>query len=816
MTREFALYEYVDMEKLDKVLQSPLLKEATRKGLNEYRRRVKRINNIDRVEVKYQKMEYARGIYLGRYYANEYSISKMWRAIRAELYSDTEYDIDIENCNPSILIYICTKNGITYKHLGDYVKNRDIFLNYIPISDEYILNWNKKNKDCRSKKDLQKLFYIELFYGASKETLIQLIERDIFKEQTVLQELYEEIKQISNKLTNLPKYLPIVRIFSAKKLGEGKRTHLGSELSIIVFNYEAQIVKQAIDFMEARKHTVTSYVYDGFQIRGTNREQIEEDLAVYNSMQPLKFIIKDFSTKLSDLNIMDYDIKPDQILADTILNDYEQLIIDSLSMTTYDVAKVIYTRYREKFSYIEESEWYYFNDTNYKWIYSKSGIDLEKRISTEVYQDYQVFADKYTHKSKDIKELAQKLKDKPFKNKIMSELKLIFHDKIGITKKFDKNKNLLGFNNGTYDLEKNEFRAGIPEDYVTLSVGYTYPITSNEIINRIRLFINDDRYIRNDKMDKDELDEILNFLYDVFNSKEVIDFELFTMASFLRGKNSSELFHIWSGCGGNGKSKLIELLRLSLNGTNDDNYKSGYYQTIPISLLTEKRPNANTPSPELYKLRGCLIVVAQEPENNAVLNMSLVKELTGGDEISSRDLYKSSISFKPTFNIIMTCNKKPKVPTDSEGSWRRVIVSEFQSRFVNNPKPDEPLEKKRDNHISDKLIKWKELFMVILLEYWKVLQNKQYEIVIPKSIQDSNSAYRMQNDYYQEFIEKYLTKTTSGFIQLGTIYAIFKTFYKDEISENNAPTKKVFKQELENRLHHKFDNYSRLTCYKLL
>ena len=42
------------------------------------------------------------------------------------------------------------------------------------------------------------------------------------------------------------------------------------------------------------------------------------------------------------------------------------------------------------------------------------------------------------------------------------------------TKKLDSNTNLIGFENGIYNLEKFEFRDGKQEDCVTLSVGYDY------------------------------------------------------------------------------------------------------------------------------------------------------------------------------------------------------------------------------------------------------------------------------------------------------------------------------------------------------
>ena len=45
-----------------------------------------------------------------------------------------------------------------------------------------------------------------------------------------------------------------------------------------------------------------------------------------------------------------------------------------------------------------------------------------------------------------------------------------------IMEKFDTDTNLLGFENGIYDLKNNVFREGRPEDYVTMSTKVSMPV----------------------------------------------------------------------------------------------------------------------------------------------------------------------------------------------------------------------------------------------------------------------------------------------------------------------------------------------------
>ena len=79
------------------------------------------------------------------------------------------------------------------------------------------------------------------------------------------------------------------------------------------------------------------------------------------------------------------------------------------------------------------------------------------------------------------------------------------------------------------------------------------------------------------------------------------------MSSFLSGKIAQEKFHIWTGEGGNGKSKLIELFR---NGFGD------YCCTLPVSIITQKRGRAEGATPAMAATKGKRFACLQEPEGD--------------------------------------------------------------------------------------------------------------------------------------------------------------------------------------------------------
>ena len=105
-------------------------------------------------------------------------------------------------------------------------------------------------------------------------------------------------------------------------------------------------------------------------------------------------------------------------------------------------------------------------------------------------------------------------------------------------KKINKNKNLIGFNNGVYDLKKQVFRDGKPSDYITFSTNYDYQI-----------------YDANDK----NIVKVNNFLFDLFQDnlecKKVIDI----LSSFLKYKFLQDAY-VFLGRIGSGKSTLERLI----------------------------------------------------------------------------------------------------------------------------------------------------------------------------------------------------------------------------------------------------------------
>ena len=319
--------------------------------------------------------------------------------------------------------------------------------------------------------------------------------------------------------------------------------------------------------------------------------------------------------------------------------------------------------------------WYEFK--NHKWEEIDSGTTLRNHITKKVAQLYNQkiieMKEKMTNagdpadaglqgRISTALQIVMKMGNVDGKNKIMREAQELFYNK-HFFEKLDSNPYLLHFTNGVIDfsVERIEdiFRDGKPEDYLSLS-------TRN-------------KYIIFDKSNKDNIKykkEIDKFFNQLFTDKELRRYMLEHFASTLIGTNENETFNIYNGVGRNGKSKIVDLMGKVLGELKG---------VVPLSLVTRKREGSGKASPELARLRGVRYAVMQEPSKNDRINEGQMKELTGGDAIQARALFRDPIEFKPQFKLAVCTNNLFDVTSNDDGTWRRIRVCEFLSKFCDNP-----------------------------------------------------------------------------------------------------------------------------------
>jgi len=453
--------------------------------------------------------------------------------------------------------------------------------------------------------------------------------------------------------------------------------------------------------------------------------------------------------------------------------DLKTLIYQSMSMTHNDIARVVFQMFQHDFvcGSIKNRVWYEFK--KHRWTVSDSGLGLRLRLSEEVWKTYNLEAidysqkginasnkadqDKYIEQAKKLSEIAMKLRNSSFKENIMKECSELFYVE-KFEEKLDSNIFLIGFENGVYDIETHEFREGRADDYITFSTGNNYvPYDPSHPM----------------------VEAINQYLEQVFTRFGVREYVLKLFATFITGQIKEQKFYIWTGSGSNSKSMLVDLFEKSFGD---------YCCKFPITLLTQKRAASNAANSELARAKGKRFACLQEPSEDEKINIGLMKELSGGDKIMARALFKEPFEFHPQFKMLLLCNHLPGVPSDDGGTWRRIRVVEFTSKFVDNPQEEN--EFPIDYDLSSKMEGWREYFIGLLIHYLKRYQVEG--ITEPLEVLQCTIDYKCKNDHMSAFIEEHIEKVDGAFLTIDEVFAELKDYIKDD----NVPLKLGSKLEL--------------------
>jgi hypothetical protein len=323
---------------------------------------------------------------------------------------------------------------------------------------------------------------------------------------------------------------------------------------------------------------------------------------------------------------------------------YMEETLKTKEATDVDLAHVVFNYAKDKFVCvsIKNNAWYSFNGN--RWEECDSGNALRLMISKDIYtmyhsrqientatmnqedpgsdewKDKSMRAEKYT-------EICMRLKTTTFKNNIMKEARELFYDK-NFVDTLDTNAYLMCFSNGVVDFNEKRFRRGQPDDNISKCTNIDYvPLDRAKHAGTIA--------------------EIQDFMAQLFPLEELRNYMWDHLASCLIGVNREQTFQIYVGAGSNGKSKLTELMSRCFGE---------YKATVPITLITNKRNGIGGTSSEIAQLMGIRYAVMQEPSKGDQINEGVLKEVSAGDPLQGRALYKDMVTFVPQFKLVVCTN----------------------------------------------------------------------------------------------------------------------------------------------------------------
>lgn len=476
-------------------------------------------------------------------------------------------------------------------------------------------------------------------------------------------------------------------------------------------------------------------------------------------------------------------------------NDINELIDKSADCTPNTVAKVIKALYEDTFACVVENKketWYKYDGN--MWRISPQSIDLIKLMSNDIVDVYcsrinylnelsesddldDDDSNVIVTKTSKLCDVVNKLRETTFKSKLIKECREEFHNDT-FDDMLDANLFLLGMENGIYDLKNLEFRAGRPDDYVSLSTGASYMEYDEE---------------------DDTIQEVYSFLEKTYVDEELRRYVLKYLASTLDGYLSEEAFYIWHGNGSNGKSILCEIVCKTLGE---------YVEKLPISILTQKRSGAENASPMLMSAKNKRFVYLDEPDaaSDHTFNSGALKEYTGGDRLKGRGLHQDPDTFKPQFTLSMLCNDIPKAPPTDDGAFRRFRVIPHDSKFIDDlskPRYDHPIELqfKKDTSLKKKLDEWVDAFMAILIHYYGIYKKEGLKDK-PDAVLKAKNDYQEECDAYAKFVNEFLEKADDErvIIQDSDLERCFRGWFEENYDGDKIPNKTILKAYLSKKL----------------
>lgn len=474
--------------------------------------------------------------------------------------------------------------------------------------------------------------------------------------------------------------------------------------------------------------------------------------------------------------------------AEIIDDDLIEFIARSCMNTHFHIARIMKIMFSHQFKASIDSkrtEWFMFE--NHVWKHINQGMELRGRISNEVVEKIEKARVRIRQQYRDadgditdtgVKRMSELLKVEKslytagFKDCIMKECAGLFYEEEFLNK-LNVNSYLFACNNGVLNLcaeriDANgkkqsfvEFRPGLPEDYLSF-VGGREAEQSGPIDYH--------PYDPNDP-NQAELDE---FLTSIFPRPELKRYVITLLSSCLEGNNSEQCYYTLIGIGGNGKSKIVELMRMVMGE---------YQSSLAPTALTRKRPDSGAANPDIMSIKNRRFIYLQEPDDREPLNTSRMKQFTGEDIVEARGLFADQDKFTIKGKLFMLCNSLPPIHQMDRGTWRRIRVINFESLFVdqNDAKYSDLVSGKanvypKDKNLNLKLKKWREAFLSLLVHTYEKVYCVE-GLIEPEIVKIAGNAYKERFDSFEGFLRT-RARTNKQYSFLATEKTDFKMIYQ--------------------------------------
>jgi putative DNA primase/helicase len=286
------------------------------------------------------------------------------------------------------------------------------------------------------------------------------------------------------------------------------------------------------------------------------------------------------------------------------------------------------------------------------------------------------------------------------------------------------------------------------------------------------------------------------FLQETFPVEAIRQYVQRVYGYILTGDTEEQCYFILHGTGANGKSTLTDTTRRIMG--------EYAYKTQVETLLASRYGSSNHQNTmsEMAALQGVRLALASEPETGRPLAESLLKDITGGEQINARLLYHEPFKYTPQFKLVLSTNTRPPIQGMDIATWRRIRLIPFVHQVP---------EFAQEKDLKRKL--WRERSGIL---NWMLAGYRQWQeggLATPSEIEESTREYRESEDSVQTFVEECcVTTRPSARTSVGELYESYVAWAR--ASGERAISKKALGQQLD-RMGHGLDRgrgVSRFRC----
>lgn len=246
----------------------------------------------------------------------------------------------------------------------------------------------------------------------------------------------------------------------------------------------------------------------------------------------------------------------------------------------------------------------------------------------------------------------------------------------------------------------------------------------------------------------------LTFLDQIVPDKDTQVFLQTWFGYVLTGDISEQQLVMAHGAGANGKSTLLDVIKYIMGD---------YAIVLPIeTFLSDEKRRGGDATPDLARVPGARLITASEPEGARALSESMTKQVTGGEEMTARNLHQPFFEFMPCFKLVLAFNKKPRVRGQDEGIWRRILLVPFLE-FIQKNKRDKMLPKRLKLEAAG-ILNW-------MLDGYLIWRERG--LVAPESVLHATDEYRSESDTVGEFMRVVTRREKGQKVQANRLFDIF-------------------------------------------